>query len=75
MGIADNSVWLAAYSLVRRSVVTVDSVVMMCLPCLLGEEMVTETSEVFDLLCCRAGVNFDIEACSYLAPKPAVYIM
>jgi hypothetical protein len=37
--------------------------------------MVTETSEVYDLLCCRAGVNFDIEACSDLAPKPAVYSM
>lgn len=35
-------------------------------------EMVTETSEVYDLFCCRAGVNFDTEACSYLAPKPAV---
>lgn len=34
----------------------------------------TGTSEVYTLLSRCAGVNFDTKACSYLAPKPVVYM-
>jgi len=33
-----------------------------------------EAREVYDLLIRCAGINFDTEAYSYLAPKPAAYM-